>query len=168
MQNNLTHSAVNIPTKFFILVKLKFLFLMIRMILILCIYFTYDENVFSGLSVLGQRNDTFYMEARAVLISSISFFTIGITLEIFIMIIGFTFNFNKNNTLILAFDIFAIYLLTYFILDSWHYATLWYIFIVAQLPQGFIEFYGFIYSIMNDIAIYDKVKDNKLKKLKTH
>ncbi len=168
MSNNLTHSAFKIPTKFSILVKLKFLFLVIRMILILCIYFTYDENVFSGLSVLSQRNDTFYMNARAILISSISFFTIGITLEILIMIIGFTFNFNKNNTIILAFDIFAIYLLIYFILDSWHYVTLWYIFVVAQLPQGFIEFYGFIYSIINDISIYDKIKENKLKKLKTH
>jgi len=52
--------------QFNFLIALKFLFSIIRIILLICIYFTYDENIFSGLSFIEERNEEKYLQARAV------------------------------------------------------------------------------------------------------
>jgi hypothetical protein len=56
----------NIPQKFLTLISFKFLFSIIRGILILCIFFTYDENIFSGLNFYVERGDLDYEIARSM------------------------------------------------------------------------------------------------------
>lgn len=52
--------------QFNFLMSLKFLFSISRVILLVCIFFTYDENIFSGLNFSTERNDAEYIKARAV------------------------------------------------------------------------------------------------------
>lgn len=49
-----------------ILIELKFLFTIIKIILLLCIYFTYDENLFAGLSLKSERLSDQYNLTRGV------------------------------------------------------------------------------------------------------
>ncbi len=54
----------DLPSKFQGLIKFKFLFTIIKVILLLCIWFTYDENVFKGLRFNAVRGDSDYNNAR--------------------------------------------------------------------------------------------------------
>jgi hypothetical protein len=65
MNKIINHNEV-IPNKFHLEIQLKYLFTMIKIILIVCIYLTYDENIFSGLSLMAERLDVDYMKARTV------------------------------------------------------------------------------------------------------
>ena len=152
---------------FCLIIQLKYLFAIIKLILIICIYLTYDENIFSGLSILDERLENNYMKARAILLLGITIFGISCLVEIFILLLGFTFNFNKNNAIILSLNIFSVYLLLYFIVDNWHYVTIWYIFVVAQFPQTVLESYGLLVSALFDISKYQKMKNFTLKPIKS-
>ena len=158
MSSNLIRSVTSQPKKYTLLIKLKFLFLMIKMILIICVFITYEENLFSGLSLIEERDGDKYNQAKATLLSGISFFAVFSLIQFVVVISGFTYNFNKNNILIVSLHIFAIYLLGYFIFDAWHYVTLWYIFIVAGFPQTLMEVYGFVSAIGSDLVKYRKIK----------
>ena len=56
----------NVPQKFLTLLSYKFLLSIIRSILLICIYFTYDENIFIGLNFYEERGDEEYETARTV------------------------------------------------------------------------------------------------------
>jgi hypothetical protein len=56
----------NVPQKYLTLLSIKFLFSIIRGILILCIFFTFDENIFSGLNYYAERGDLDYLIAKSV------------------------------------------------------------------------------------------------------
>jgi hypothetical protein len=130
------------------LVQIKFVFSIIKIILLICIYFTYDENIFSGLSLSDERLNENYLKARAMyqyfilhsLLSGLTFFAIFLVGDLILQIIGITYNFKKNNvicnilllTLASSLHIFSVFLLIYFILDNWHYVTIWYIFITSE------------------------------------
>ena len=166
LSNSFLSSFDSTTFKFPILIKLKYLFLIIKLILMLCVYLTYDENLFSGLSLIEERESENYYIARANLITGLtflSFFAIG---ELVIIYSGYTIKFHKNNILILTLNVFAIFLLGSFIVHAWHYVTIWYIFIVAQVPQSLMELYGFIYSVVYEFAVYSRVKGNTLRKIK--
>ena len=163
---NLAYSVSRQPVNLMFLSKIKFLFAIIKLILVICVYLTYDENVFSGLNILATRGDDNYMKARAVLLTGISFFGVFLLTQLIIIITGFTYNFNKNNIIILSLDIFSIYLLCYFIFDGWHYVIIWYIFIVTQFPQTIMEVWSVISAIFNDAVKYRKLKNMELKPLK--
>jgi len=52
--------------QFTFLISLNFLLSISRIIILICIYFTYDENIFSGMSYVTERNDIEYLKARDV------------------------------------------------------------------------------------------------------
>lgn len=166
MSSKLIRSVCSQPKKYTLLIELKFLFLMIKIILVICVYLTYDENIFSGLSLVEERDSDKYHTARSSLLAAISFFSILATGELFITISGYTYNFNKNNILIVSLNIFAIYLLGYFIFDAWHYVTIWYIFIVAEFPQAAMEGYGFFSAVSQQLFRYNKMRELTLDKSK--
>jgi hypothetical protein len=166
MSSNLLRSVSSQPKKYTLLIELKFLFLMIKIILVICVYLTYDENIFSGLSLVDERDNDKYNQARATLLSAISFFAILAIGELFITLSGYTYNFNKNNILIVSLNIFAIYLLGYFIFDAWHYVTIWYIFIVAEFPQAVMEGYGFFSAVGQQLFRYNKMRQLTIDKSK--
>lgn len=166
MSSNLIRSVCSQPKKYTLLIELKFLFLIIKIILVICVYLTYDENIFSGLSLVEERDSDKYNTARSSLLAAISFFSILAIGELFITISGYTYNFNKNNILIVSLNIFAIYLLGYFIFDAWHYVTIWYIFIVAEFPQAVMEGYGFFSAVSQQLLKYNKMRELSLDKSK--
>ena len=85
------------PSRFHSVITLKFLFTIIAIIFLFIIYFTFDENVFSGLALIDERNEEAYMVARTVLLVGLVFFSALIICDLVIQILGFTFNFNRNN-----------------------------------------------------------------------
>lgn len=58
----------NVHQRFTTLISLKFIFSVIKMILLICIYFTYDENIFTGMTYETERNSNDYNKARQVYI----------------------------------------------------------------------------------------------------
>jgi hypothetical protein len=48
------------------LIKLNFFFCIMKVFLLLSIYFTYDENIFNGISMKAERNSIEYYDARTV------------------------------------------------------------------------------------------------------
>lgn len=101
------------------------------------------------------------------LLAGLSFLAIFTLFELLIQIIGFTYKFNKINIVCLSLNIFSNFLLFYFILDNWHYATIWYIFIVTSVPTSFMEAYAFIYAIFFELLIYRKLKNQTIKPVKS-
>jgi hypothetical protein len=97
MQNNIVHFRS--PRKFYRLIQYKFLLSIIKCILVLWIYFTYDENIFSGIALKDERDNENYLNARSIIITGVSFFGIFLAIDVFIQILGFTFNYNKNNVI---------------------------------------------------------------------
>lgn len=152
---------------FSLIIRLKYLFVVIKLFLIICIYLTYDENIFSGLSMIEERLESNYMKSRTILLLGVTIFGITCLVEMFILLLGFTFNFHKNNIIILSLNIFSVYLLVYFLVDTWHYITIWYIFIVAQFPQTVLESYGLFVSALYDLSKYQRMKQFALKPIKT-
>lgn len=148
---------------FLMMIKIKFLLLIFKHILIFCVYFTYDENIFSGLSIMNIRGDNNYKVASTVLLIGLTFYFIFALVELLILMVGYTTSFNKNNIIILALNVFAVFLLLNFIIGGWHYVIIWYIFIVAQVPQTMLEVYGFFYAIIYQFAKYNKIKTGVLK-----
>jgi len=162
-----TDSVAGLDKQVFIyIVKLKYLFLIFKLILVICVYITYEENIFCGLNITDEKYSPNYNNANAVIVSGITFFAISIFIEFILNLFGYTFKFRKSNSIILCLNIFAVFLLGYFIFDAWHYVTIWYIFIVAQLPQTFLEFYCFISALITQLMKYNRIKDSKLKLLK--
>lgn len=157
-----------LPDKFHTVIKLKFLFTIIKIILLLCIYFTYDENLFAGLSLINVRNDDKYMQARATFIPGITFFAVFTLADLFIQLLGFTYKFHKINIINLSLHIFSVYLLLYFILDAWHYVTIWYIFVITQFPQTLMELYAFLYALFYEWLVYNKIRNNTIKPIKSN
>ena len=56
----------NVPEKFQLLISLKFLFSVIKGILLLCIFFTFEENIFVGLNFVTERNTSEFLKAKDV------------------------------------------------------------------------------------------------------
>ena len=84
-------------TKFKILIQLKFLFCIFRVILIITVYNTYEENIFAGLGVLISRNNTLFAEAWTIAFIGVLATVFCMAIDISIQMSGVTFNYNKVN-----------------------------------------------------------------------
>lgn len=84
-------------TKFKLLIQLKFLFCIFRIILIICVYNTYEENIFAGLGVLVNRTDTLFLEAQGIAFIGVLITLICMAIDISIQMTGVTFNYNRIN-----------------------------------------------------------------------
>ncbi len=145
------------------LIKLKFLFSIICFILILIIWVTYDNNIFSGLNILAEYNDHNYKKARKWVLSSLIIFTIFLTVDLGIQITGVTYNFYKLNSINLSIKIFEVFLLALYFLDSWHYITLLYIFIFTELICFCFEIYSLIFNLGSTFKKYNKIRNFEVK-----
>ncbi len=166
MPFNKEEQTAALSGRFTLLVQFKFLFSIIKGILLLCIYFTYDENIFSGLAISDERNSENYLKARSIILTGLVFFTIGLASDIFIQFLGFTANFNKINTIIVSLDIFCTMLLLFFLIDQTHYFVIWYIFLVTQVAPTLLEIYAFISTITFEFSKYNRIRDHSLKEIK--
>ncbi len=56
----------NKNTKFTGLIRFKFLLTIFQIIELICIFFTYDENIFEGVGIKIKRNDDEYIVGRSM------------------------------------------------------------------------------------------------------
>jgi len=84
-------------TNFKLLIQLKFLFSLFRVILIICVYNTYEENLFRGLGSLVDRNSILFKEAWVIAFVGVLVTLFCMALDISIQLSGVTFNYNKVN-----------------------------------------------------------------------
>ena len=145
------------------LINLKFLFSIICFLLILIIFQTYENNIFAGLSMIAEYKDIEYKKAWKWVISSLILFTIFLAFDLGIQITGLTYNFYKLNAINLSLKIFEVFLLVLYFLDSWHYITIFYIFIFTQLICSSMEIYSLIFSVCSTFKKYNKIRNFEVK-----
>lgn len=109
--------------------QFEFLSLIIRLIILLMIYINNDEFIFSGLGLISNQSSTFYSEGRRILLVGISFNLLFTLLDLVLIYVGILYNYSKASLVNCYFSVFGNIILVYFYIDSWHFVTIWYIFI---------------------------------------
>lgn len=147
----------------FFIIQLKFILTVMKIILLLCIFFTIDENIFSGLAMTDEKNEANYNYARGIILSGLAIFFVAVVAEMLIQLTGYTLRYFKNNIIIISLSVFSLMMLLFFIIDQVHYIVIWYIFIVTQITPLILEVYGFIDSSLFFSYKYNKIKKSELK-----
>lgn len=147
----------------FFIIQLKFILSVMKIILLLCIFFTEDENIFSGLAMTDEKNGANYNYARGIILSGLAIFFVSVLAEMLIQLTGYTLRYYKNNIIIICLSIFSLMMLLFFIIDQVHYIVIWYILIVTQITPLILEVYGFIDSTLFFSYKYNKIKNLELK-----
>jgi hypothetical protein len=145
------------------LINLKFFFSILCLLLLLIIWLTYDNNIYSGLSMIAEYNDKNYKIAFIRILSCLIIFSFCLGVDLIIQITGLTYNFYKLNALNLSLKIFEVFLLSLFFLDSWHYITLFYILAFTQLICSIFEVYAIIFSLCSTFKKYQKIRNFEVK-----
>ena len=144
------------------LINLQFLFSILCCLILLVIWCTYYNNIFSGLNMMAEIDDSDFKSAWKWIFSSLVIFSVFLFIDLFIQIMGVTYNFYKLNSINLSLKIFEVFLLALFFLDSWHYITLLYIFIIQLICTCF-EIYSIIYSLFSTFKKYNKIRNFEVK-----
>ena len=145
------------------IINLKFLFSILCTLLILIIWVTYDSNIFTGLSMLSEYNDSDYKKGYKIIFSSLIVFSVLLFFDLAIQIYGVTYNFYKLNVINLSLKIFETFLLALFFLDSWHYLNLYYILTITQLPCCIFEIYSLIEARFSTFKKYNIIRNKEVK-----
>ena len=145
------------------LINLKFLFSIICCLIIIIIWLTYENNIFTGLSMIAEREDDSFKHAWRWTLSSLIIFSVFLFIDLAIQMTGLTYNFYKLNAINISLKIFEVFLLSLFFLDSWHYLNLIYIFIVTQLFCTIFEVYAIIFSVCSTFKKYNKIRNFEVK-----
>ncbi len=125
------------------IMQFEFLSLLIRFLLIVFIYISIDEYIFSGLGLLSTRTSPEYYSAKDLILTGLSFSLLFTVIDFLVLTSGMTFNYTTVNLISkfkyicyhiidLLLTIFGNVITVYFYIDSWHYVTIWYIFIVSM------------------------------------
>ena len=123
----------------------------------------YDSNIFTGLSMIAEYNDSDYKKAKKVILASLIVFSVLLFFDLVVQIIGITYNFYRLNAINISLKIFELFLLLLFFLDSWHYLTLFYIFGFTQLICSSFEIYSIIFSLCSTFKKYNKIRNFEVK-----
>ena len=145
------------------LINLKFLFSIICCLILIIIWLTYENNIFTGLSMIAEREDDSFKHAWRWTLSSLIIFSVFLFIDLAIQMTGLTYNFYKLNAINISLKIFEVFLLSLFFLDSWHYLNLIYIFIVTQLFCTIFEVYAIIFSVCSTFKKYNKIRNFEVK-----
>ena len=145
------------------LINLKFLFSILCCLLILIIWISYDNNIYSGLNMLVEYNDDNYKFAWRCIFSCLVIFSFFLFIDLIIQMTGLTYNFYRLNAINISLKIFELFLLLLFFLDSWHYLTLFYIFGFTQLICSSFEIYSIIFSLCSTFKKYNKIRNFLIK-----
>ena len=145
------------------LINLKFLFSILCLIVLLVIWLTYDNNIFIGLKMTAEYNDSDYKKAWKWIFSSLIIFVVFLAFDLGIQITGVTYNFYRLNAINLSIKIFELFLLVLFFLDSWHYIILLYIFFFTQFFCTILEVFSLIYSLCSTFKKYNKIRNFEVK-----
>jgi hypothetical protein len=93
-----------IDNKFHTIIRLKFIFIVAEIIELICIYLSYEENVFAGLSIKAERlskdfttASTVYIVTNSRLLIGLSLYSLSTAFCFLIQISGFTYKFNRIN-----------------------------------------------------------------------
>ena len=145
------------------LINLKFLFSITCLLIILIIWQTYDNNIFSGLSMLAEYDKAEYRKAYKWVLASLILFIVFLAVDLGIQITGVTYNFYKLNAINLSLKIFEVFLLALYFFDSWHYIILFYIFIFTQLICSIFEIYALVFGLCSTFKKYNKIRNFEVK-----
>ena len=79
------------------IMQFEFLSLLIRFLLIVFIYISVDEYIFSGLGLLSTRSSPEYYSAKDLILTGLSFSLLFTIIDFIVLISGLTFNYSKVN-----------------------------------------------------------------------
>ncbi len=145
------------------LINLKFLFSILCCLLILIIWISYDNNIYSGLNMLVEYNDDNYNFAWRCIFSCLVIFSFFLFIDLIIQMTGLTYNFYRLNAINISLKIFELFLLLLFFLDSWHYLNLYYILAITQLPCCIFEIYSLIEARFSTFKKYNIIRNKEVK-----
>ena len=77
------------------LINLKFLFSIICCLILIIIWLTYENNIFTGLSMIAEREDDSFKHAWRWTLSSLIIFSVFLFIDLAIQMTGLTYNFYK-------------------------------------------------------------------------
>eukprot|EP01016_Furgasonia_blochmanni_P049763 TRINITY_DN7593_c0_g1_i4.p2 TRINITY_DN7593_c0_g1~~TRINITY_DN7593_c0_g1_i4.p2 ORF type:complete len:145 (+),score=18.21 TRINITY_DN7593_c0_g1_i4:194-628(+) len=123
-----------------VLVPAKFIILICHLLAAVVIIRTRPDNIFAGLSVNAIYGSDEYQSADASIMGAVALSILLLMIEIFIQFIGFTIFYDKINILQIILHGLGALLYSWFILEQWHYITLWYLWAIFGFAPFFIEF----------------------------
>ena len=145
------------------IINLKFLFSILCTLIILIIWVTFDSNIFTGLSMIAEYNDSDYKKAYKLILACLIVFSVLLFFDLAIQVYGITYNFYRLNVINLSLKIFETFLLALFFLDSWHYLNLYYIMGITELPCCIMEIIGLIIAISSTFKKYNIIRNKEVK-----
>jgi hypothetical protein len=158
------------PSTFQSIVITKFfLFILSALLLIIC-YYSYDSNIFTGLSLAESTINNVYKSkpyknakkrtlAGLIVTSILSFF------DIIFQVFGYNYNYNIFNVITAMVKTFEVFLLYFYYIDSWHYIIIFHIMSFQAICTG-IEMFIFIYVVFFGSLGYNKIRSNDVRYLK--
>lgn len=144
------------------LINIQFLFSILCCLILLIIWCTYYNNIFAGLNMMAEIDDSNFNDAWRIIIPCLIIFSVFLFIDLAIQITGVTYNFYKLNSINISLKIFEVFLLALFFLDSWHYVSLYYILFI-QIICTTLEIYSIIYSLFSTFKKYNKIRNFEVK-----
>lgn len=157
------------PSQFQSIAIIKFLLFILSSLFLIILFFAYDFNIFTGLTIEESFVDNVYKSspykyakrrtlAGLIITSILAFF------DFIFQIFGYNYNYNIFNFVTAMIKSFEVFLLYFYYIDSWHYYCIFHI-MCFQFICTAIELYIFIYSIFFGTVIYDKIRSNDIRYL---
>jgi hypothetical protein len=160
------------PSQFQSIAIVKFLLFILSSLFLIILFFSYDSNIFTGLTIDESMVDNVYhskpyTKAYDSTISGLIITSILAFFDFIFQIFGYNYNYNIFNIVTAMTKTFEVFLLYFYYIDSWHYYCIFHIMCFQFICTG-IELYIFIYGICFGSVIYDKIRSNDIRYLMKH
>jgi transmembrane protein 107 len=126
------------------IVPAKFISLISHILMLITIYWTYWQNVKSGLPSNSTSDDELRAQISILVCVSLSLLMQGFGL--LVLFFGYSLFFDSFNLIQIVFHLFGTIITSWFILDDWAYTGLWGIWFFTVLFPFLIDFLTFIRS----------------------
>ena len=158
------------PSQFQSIAIIKFLLFILSSLFLIILFFSYDNNIFIGLSIAEAMvnnvlNSKAYKYAYKRTISGLIVTSILAFFDFIFQIMGYNYNYNIFNIVTAMIKSFEVFLLYFYYIDSWHYYCIYHIMCCQFICTG-IEMYIVIYSIFFGSISYDRIRSNDIRYLK--
>ena len=125
---------------------LKFMLLLMNIMLIITILFMREEFVYSALRIEFTNSSSEYKDADNEFLACLILFLVWNLVQEFLVFMGFNIFLDIMNMILCVIHGVGVINLSYYILNSWTYRFLWFLFVpFAVLPLG-MEVIMFFYS----------------------
>ena len=120
------------------IVPVKFLSCISHILIVITLFWTYEQNIKSGLSVGYTNSD--HLEAEASILICVILSLFMQTFELMILFMGYSLFYDSINLIQVIFHLTGAIITSWFVLDDWAFSGLWGIWFFTVLFPFSLDF----------------------------